>query len=255
MAETAENVAQEFVDRSRDRTSFALRSQQRAAAAIASGRMAEEIVPVSVAQRGDPIAVMTDEHPRDVARGARQAQGSQEPTARSRRVTRGVNDGARALILASERRRSAHGLTPRARSSRRGRRRSTPHHGLRPYRPPARCWPSPGSLVRDGRDRTQRGVRRTGTRGDARPRTARRCAPVNPNGGAIAHGHPLGRERRPPRHTAYNCGDEGPYALCTMCIGVGQGIAHHRARVRRRATRRGCPWTDPAPATHARTNQ
>src|SRR6187551_2228391 len=118
MPETAENVAQEFGIARADQDAFALRSQQRAAAAIAAGRMADEIVPVSVAQkRGDPVIVTTDEHPRAT---------SLEALAKLKGVVRpdgtvtagnasGVNDGACALILASEAAAARNGLTPRAR--------------------------------------------------------------------------------------------------------------------------------------------
>jgi 3-oxoadipyl-CoA thiolase len=118
MPETAENVAQEFGVSRADQDAFALRSQQRAAAAIAAGKMADEIVPVSVAQkRGDPISVTTDEHPRATSlealaklRGVVRPDGSVTAGNAS-----GVNDGACAMILATEAAASRHGLTPRAR--------------------------------------------------------------------------------------------------------------------------------------------
>ena len=232
MPETAENVAQEFgVDRV-DQDAFALRSQQRAAAAIAEGRMAEEIVPVGVAQRkGDAIVVTRDEHPRAT---------SLEALARLRPIVRpngtvtagnasGINDGACALILASEEAAKRHGLTPRVRVV----------AGAVAGVAPRIMGFAPAPAMRKVLALAQLGladmdvielneafaaqalaVTRDHELADDDPR-------VNPNGGAIALGHPLGASGGRLVTTAlYQLQrSRGRYALCTMCIGVGQGIA------------------------------
>src|SRR6478752_534670 len=118
MPETAENVAQQFNVSRADQDAFALRSQQRAAAAITAGRLAEEIVPVSVAQKkGDPVSVATDEHPRATTlESLAKLKGVVRPdgTVTAGNAS-GVNDGACALLLASEGAVRRHGLKPRAR--------------------------------------------------------------------------------------------------------------------------------------------
>jgi 3-oxoadipyl-CoA thiolase len=232
MPETAENVAQEFGINRADQDAFALRSQQRAAAAIASGRMAEEIVAVSVAQkRGDPISVTTDEHPRATSlealaklKGVVKPDGSVTAGNAS-----GVNDGACALILASEAGAKRHGLTPRARVV------AGAVAGVAPRI--MGFGPAPATrkvLATAGLDLSAMSVIELNEAFAAQALAVTRDlelpddAPhVNPNGGAIALGHPLGASGARLVTTAL-CElrrSGGRYALCTMCIGVGQGIA------------------------------
>jgi acetyl-CoA acyltransferase len=232
MPETAENVAQAFAVNRADQDAFALRSQQRAAAAIAEGRLAEEIVPVSVAQKkGDAIVVTRDEHPRAT---------SLEALARLTPIVRpngtvtagnasGINDGACALILASEEAAKRNGLTPRARVV----------AGAVAGVAPRIMGFAPAPAMRKVLALAQLGladmdvielneafaaqalaVTRDHELADDDPR-------VNPNGGAIALGHPLGASGGRLVTTAlYQLHrSRGRYALCTMCIGVGQGIA------------------------------
>ena len=232
MPETAENVAQEFGVSRADQDAFALRSQQRAAAAIAAGKMAEEIVPVSVAQkRGDPISVSTDEHPRATSlealaklRGVVRPDGSVTAGNAS-----GVNDGACAMILATEAAATRHGLTPRARVV------AAAAAGV-----PPRIMgfgPAPASrkvLAVAKLDLSAMDVIELNEAFAAQALAVTRdlelpddAARVNPNGGAIAFGHPLGASGARLVTTAmYELHrTRGRYALCTMCIGVGQGIA------------------------------
>jgi len=238
MPSTAENVAEEFQVSREDQDAFALRSQQRADAAIKSGRFAAEIVAVEVAQRkGDSIFVEQDEHPRLT---------SLETLARLKPIVRrdgtvtagnasGVNDGAAAIIVASEEAASRHGLTPRARIL-----------GAAVAGVPPRIMgigPAPASLKllkRLGLSISEIDVielneafaaqglavlRQLGLPDDS-PR-------VNPNGGAIALGHPLGMSGARLALTATEQMQRGGgrYALATMCIGVGQGIALALERV------------------------
>jgi acetyl-CoA C-acetyltransferase len=232
MPETAENVATDFkIDReSQDR--MALASQLKAVAAQKAGVFDAEIVPVTIAQKkGDPLVVSKDEHPRET---------SMETLAKLKGVVRpdgtvtagnasGVNDGACALLLASEAAAARHGLTPRARVV-----------GMATAGVPPRIMgigPAPATqkvLALTGLKLEQIDVielneafaaqglavlRQLGLRDDD-PR-------VNPNGGAIALGHPLGASGARLATTAVNQLHRtgGRYALCTMCIGVGQGIA------------------------------
>ena len=232
MPETAENVAQDFAVNRADQDAFALRSQQRAAAAIAEGRLAEEIVPVSVAQKkGDAIVVTRDEHPRAT---------SLEALARLTPIVRpngtvtagnasGINDGACALILASEEAATRNGLTPRGRVV----------AGAVAGVAPRIMGFAPAPAMRKVLALAQLGladmdvielneafaaqalaVTRDHELADDDPR-------VNPNGGAIALGHPLGASGGRLVTTAlYQLQrSRARYALCTMCIGVGQGIA------------------------------
>ncbi|MDJ0822766.1 MAG: 3-oxoadipyl-CoA thiolase [Paracoccaceae bacterium] len=231
MPETAENVAAEFGISREDQDAFALRSQTRALAAIASGRMAREITPVNIPQRrGEPRVVETDEHPRETT--LEKLASLRAPFREGGSVTAGnasgVNDGAAALIVASPEAAAAHGLQPVARIL-----------GATTAGVPPRIMgigPAPASeklLERLGLGITQIDVielneafaaqalavtRRLGLPDDADH--------VNPNGGAIALGHPLGmsgaRLALTAGHTLNDAG--GRYALCTMCIGVGQGI-------------------------------
>jgi acetyl-CoA acyltransferase len=232
MPETAENVADQFKVSREDQDLFALASQTKAAAAQKAGILAEEITPVHIPQRkGDPIVVDTDEHPRATTL---EALTKLKPVVRpDGTVTAGnasgVNDGACALLVASESAARAHGLTPRARVV------AMATAGVEPRI--MGIGPAPASqkvLALAGMTIDQMDVielneafaaqglavtRMLGLRDDD-PR-------VNPNGGAIALGHPLGASGARLALTAVNQLHRtgGRYALCTMCIGVGQGIA------------------------------
>jgi len=232
MPSTAENVAHEFQISRADQDAFAVRSQAKAAAAQAGGRFDTEIVPVEIPQRkGDPVVVDRDEHPRET---------SVEALARLKPIVRpdgtvtagnasGVNDGAAALIVATEEAAKRNGLTPRARFV-----------GAAVAGVPPRIMgigPAPASekllkrlgltiadmdLIELNEAFAAQGLavmRQLGLPDDA--------PHVNPNGGAIALGHPLGMSGARLILTAteelHRTG--GRYALCTMCIGVGQGIA------------------------------
>ncbi|MGE5170837.1 MAG: 3-oxoadipyl-CoA thiolase [Rudaea sp.] len=232
MPETAENVAQDHRVSREDQDAFALRSQQRAGAAIAEGRMAEEIVPVTIPQRkGEPVVVTTDEHPRAT---------SLEALARLKPIVRpdgtvtagnasGVNDGACALIIASEEAAKRNGLTPRARIVAGAVAGIAPRiMGFAPA-PATRKVLALAGLELRGMDVIELNeafaaqalaVTRDLGLADDDPR-------VNPNGGAIALGHPLGASGARLATTAVYqlIRSGGRHALCTMCIGVGQGIA------------------------------
>jgi 3-oxoadipyl-CoA thiolase len=232
MPETAENVAQEFGIARPDQDAFALRSQQRAAAAIAAGRMADEIVPVSVAQkRGDPVIVTTDEHPRATSlealsklKGVVRADGTVTAGNAS-----GVNDGACALIVASEAAAKRHGFTPRARVV------AAAVAGVAPRL--MGFGPAPATrqvLALCGLELSRMDVIELNEAFAAQALAVTRdlglpddAAHVNPDGGAIALGHPLGASGARLVTTAlYQLQRTGGrHALCTMCIGVGQGIA------------------------------
>ncbi|MGC1415401.1 MAG: 3-oxoadipyl-CoA thiolase [Candidatus Acidiferrum sp.] len=233
MPETAEIVAEEFHVSREDQDAFALRSQQRAAAAIRNGFLAQEIVPVPIPQKkGDPILVSADEHPRSdtslavLARLPGIAKPGGTVTAGN---ASGVNDGACALLLASESAAKRHGLTPKARII------TAAATGVAPRI--MGMGPAPASrkaLARASLNIGQMDVielneafasqalavlRELGVADDA--------SHVNPNGGAIALGHPLGASGARLITTAMYqlLRNGGRYALCTMCIGVGQGIA------------------------------
>jgi len=238
MPSTAENVAEEFQVSREDQDLFAVRSQEKASRAQENGRLAAEIVPVAIPQRkGEPIVVDRDEHPRKT---------SVEALARLRPIVRGdgtvtagnasgVNDGAAAMIVASEAAARRNGLTPRVRVV-----------GAAVAGVPPRIMgigPAPASqklLKRLGLSISDMDVieineafaaqalpvlRQLGLADDAEH--------VNPNGGAIALGHPLGMSGA---RLALTATEElhrrgGRYALCAMCIGVGQGIAMVLERV------------------------
>ena len=232
MPETAENVAQEFAISRADQDLFALRSQAKAAAAQKAGIFAAEITPVAVPQRkGEPLQVAADEHPRETTLDV---LAKLKPVVRpDGTVTAGnasgVNDGACALLLASETEAVRHQLTPRARVI-----------GM------ATAGVAPRIMGMGPAPATQKVLAQTGltleqmdvielneafaSQGLAVLRQlglADDDARVNPNGGAIALGHPLGASGARLVTTAigqlHRSG--GRYALCTMCIGVGQGIA------------------------------
>ncbi|MEM5331805.1 3-oxoadipyl-CoA thiolase [Paraburkholderia sp. JHI2823] len=232
MPETAENVAMDFSVSREDQDAFALRSQQRAARAQADGTLAQEIVPVEIAQRkGDPIVVDKDEHPRETSldalaklKGVVRPDGSVTAGNAS-----GVNDGACALILASEEAAKLNGLKPRARVL------GMATAGVEPRI--MGIGPAPASiklLKRLGLKLDQFDVielnEAFASQGIAVLRQlglAEDDPRVNPNGGAIALGHPLGASGARLVTTAmYQLErSNGRLALCTMCIGVGQGIA------------------------------
>ena len=232
MPSTAENVAQEFQISRDDQDAFAVRSQAKAATAQANGRLAAEIAPVSIPQRkGDPIMVDRDEHPRETSV---EALGRLKPIVRADGTVTagnasGVNDGAAALIVATEEAAKRNGLTPRARVV-----------GAAVAGVPPRIMgigPAPASeklLARLGLKVSDMDVIELNEAFAAQGLAVMRQlgipddAPhVNPNGGAIALGHPLGMSGARLLLTAteelHRTG--GKYALCTMCIGVGQGIA------------------------------
>ena len=232
MPETAENVADQFNISREDQDLFALRSQQRTALAQAAGILAEEITPVFVPQRrGEPLRIDVDEHPRET---------TLEALAKLRAFVRadgtitagnasGVNDGAAALVLASESAAKKHGFTPKARVV------AMVNAGVEPRimgigpEPATRKVLKVAGLSLDQIDVIELNeafasqglaVLRGLGLADDDPR-------VNINGGAIALGHPLGASGARIVLTAVNQLQRsgGRYALCTMCIGVGQGIA------------------------------
>jgi acetyl-CoA acyltransferase len=233
MAETAENVADEFGISREDQDAFALRSQQRAEAAAAAGVFAEEIVAVSVPQRrGEPLVVDQDEHPR--AGSTLEGLAKLKPIVRdSGTVTAGnasgINDGACALLLASGDAVAREGLQPLARVVAWAVAGVEPRiMGFGPV-PAARKVLAIAGLDISRMDVIElneafaaqglASLRQLGVDDDAEH--------VNPNGGAIALGHPLGMSgARLVTTAAYELRRRnGRYALCTMCIGVGQGIA------------------------------
>jgi len=232
MPETAENVATDYRIEREAQDRMALASQQKAVAAQQSGFFDAEITPVTIAQKkGDPVVVAKDEHPRETSlealaklKGVVRADGTVTAGNAS-----GVNDGACALLLASDAAAAKHGLAPRARVV-----------GMATAGVPPRIMgigPAPATrkvLALTGLSLEQMDVielneafaaqglavlRELGLRDDDER--------VNPNGGAIALGHPLGASGARLVTTAVNQLHriKGRYALCTMCIGVGQGIA------------------------------
>ncbi len=233
MPETGENVAEEFSVSRPDQDAFALRSQQRAAAAQASGRLAQEIVPVKIPQkRGDPLVVERDEHVRADTNLEALAK-LPTPFRNNGTVTAGnasgVNDGACALLIASERAAKAYGLQPKARVV------AAAAAGVSPRI--MGIGPAPASkklLARLGLDVRHMDVIELNEAFASQSLAVLRMlglpddAPhVNPNGGAIALGHPLGMSgaRLITTATYELTKTKKRYALCTMCIGVGQGIA------------------------------
>jgi len=233
MPQTADNVAEDFKVSRADQDAFALRSQQRWAAAHAAGRFADEIVPVHIAQKkGEPVVVDTDEHPRPdtTLESLARLKGVNGPelsvTAGN---ASGVNDGACALIIASGSAATQYGLTPLARVV------GMASAGLAPRI--MGFGPSPAVrklLAQTGLTLAQMDVIELNEAFAAQGLAVLRdlgladdAAHVNPNGGAIALGHPLGMSgARLVTTAAYELRRRGGrYALCTMCIGVGQGIA------------------------------
>ncbi|MCH7635120.1 MAG: 3-oxoadipyl-CoA thiolase [Proteobacteria bacterium] len=234
MGETAENVAEEHQISREDQDRFALWSQTKTAAAQANGRLAKEIVAVEVPRRkGDPVVVEADEHPRPETT----LEGlSKLPTPfreAGGRVTAGnasgLNDGAAAMLVASEAAAEKHGLTPRARIV------AAAVAGVAPR--VMGLGPAPATekaLARAGLNLDQIEVIEINEAFAAQVLAVLRLLGladddprVNPNGGAIALGHPLGASGARLTATAVQELHErnGRYALCTACIGVGQGIA------------------------------
>ena len=233
MPETAENVAEEFNISREDQDAFAMRSQARYAQAKADGVFADEIVPVTVPQRkGDPLVISGDEHPR-AGVTTEQLAKLPAPFRSGGSVTAGnasgVNDGACALIVASEAAATRHGLTPKARIV-----------GMATAGVPPRIMgvgPAPATrkiLATTGLKLDQMDVIELNEAFAAQALAVVRdlgladdAGQVNPNGGAIAVGHPLGMSGARLATTAmYQLQRHGGrFALCTMCIGVGQGIA------------------------------
>jgi 3-oxoadipyl-CoA thiolase len=232
MPETAENVADQFKVSREDQDLFAMASQEKTAAAQKSGFFDSEIVKVSIAQKkGDPLVVARDEHPR---------QTSIEALAKLKGVVReggsvtagnasGVNDGAVAMLVASEKAAQAYGLKPRARVV------AMATTGVEPRI--MGIGPAPASekvLAMTGLKMSQMDVIELNEAFAAQGLAVLRMLGiadndprVNPNGGAIALGHPLGASGARLVMTAVHQLEQtgGRYGLCTMCIGVGQGIA------------------------------
>ena len=234
MPETAENVAQDFQIGRADQDAFAYRSQQRAGAAIARGRFAEEIVPVTIARRkGEPLVIDTDEHPRpDTTLEALAKLGTpfrKEGGSVTAGNASGVNDGACAILVASGAAAAKHGLTPRARVI------AVTTAGVAPRimgfgpapavkRVLAKAGLSLGQIDVIELNEAFAAQALAVTRDLGLPDDAEH---VNPNGGAIALGHPLGMSgaRLVQTAVAELHHRRARYALVTMCIGVGQGIA------------------------------
>ena len=232
MPETAENVATDHRIERAAQDRMALASQMKAVAAQRRGFFDAEIVPVTIAQKkGEPIVVTRDEHPRETSLEAlAKLKGIVRPdgTVTAGNAS-GVNDGACALLLASEAAAARHGLTPRARVV-----------GMATVGVPPRVMgigPAPATrkvLALTGLALTQMDVIELNEAFAAQGLAVLRDlgladddARVNPNGGAIALGHPLGASGARLATTAVSQlhASGGRYALCTMCIGVGQGIA------------------------------
>ncbi|UWR39547.1 3-oxoadipyl-CoA thiolase [Sulfitobacter sp. W074] len=231
MPETAENVAEDFDVNRADQDAFALRSQQKAGAAMASGRLAQEIVPVSIPQRrGDPILVSEDEHPRP-STTLEALQKLKSFVKADGTVTAGnasgVNDGAAALILATKEAAEKHGLTPIAKVLGGATAGVAPRiMGFGPAPASKKLMARLGlkqddfSVIELNEAFASQGLATLRDLGiaDDDPR-------VNPNGGAISLGHPLGMSGARITGTAMLELKPGEKSLSTMCIGVGQGIA------------------------------
>ena len=233
MPETGEIVAEEFHISRADQDAFALRSQQRAAAAIKACRLSEEIFTVPIPQKkGDPLLISVDEHPRAdttlEALGKLKGVVKPEGTVTAGNAS-GINDGACALLFASEAAVKKHGLTPKARVI------AAATAGVAPRI--MGMGPAPASrkvLAKTSLTIAQMDVIELNEAFASQALAVLRelkvpddVSHVNPNGGAIAIGHPLGASGARLVTTAlYQLQrTKGRYALCTMCIGVGQGIS------------------------------
>jgi 3-oxoadipyl-CoA thiolase len=238
MAETGENVAEEYQVSRADQDAFALRSQQRAGKAMAGGYFAEEIVPVEVAGKGGPVTVEKDEHPRPDT--TLEGLGKLKPIVRDGGTitagnASGINDGAAAVILASAEAVKRHGLTPRARVLGMAAAAVPPRvMGIGPVPSTRKLMARLGlkigdfNLIEINEAFASQGLaclRQLGVADDAEH--------VNPYGGAIALGHPLGmsgaRLALTAVHGLHKRG--GRLALATMCVGVGQGVSLALERV------------------------
>jgi 3-oxoadipyl-CoA thiolase len=233
MPETGEIVAEEFHITRRDQDAFALRSQQRAAEALRAGRLKQEIVPVPIPQKkGDTLLFSEDEHPRPDT--TMEALSKLKPVVKPDGTitagnASGINDGACAMVLASESAAKRHGLTPKARVVAAAAAGVAPRiMGIGPVPATRKVLAKSGLLLGQMNvielneafaSQALAVLRELGIPEDA--------THVNPNGGAIALGHPLGASGARLVTTAlYQLQrTNGKYALCTMCIGVGQGIA------------------------------
>ena len=238
MAETGENVAEEYQVSRADQDAFALRSQQRAGTAMAGGYFADEIVPVEIAGKGGPVTVEKDEHPRPDT--TLEGLGKLKPIVRDGGTitagnASGINDGAAAVILASAEAVKRHGLTPRARVLGMAAAAVPPRvMGIGPVPSTRKLMARLGlkigdfNLIEINEAFASQGLaclRQLGVADDAEH--------VNPHGGAIALGHPLGmsgaRLALTAVHGLHRRG--GRLALATMCVGVGQGVSLALERV------------------------
>jgi 3-oxoadipyl-CoA thiolase len=238
MPETGENVAEEFQVARADQDAFALRSQERAAKAVASGFFEAEIAPVEIPGRAGPTVVNKDEHPRPdtTMEGlAKLKPFVRNPGTITAGNASGVNDGAAVLILASEKAAREHGLTPRARVVGMAAAGVPPRiMGIGPVPSTRKLMERLGLKIGDFdwielneafASQALACLRQLGLPDDA--------AHVNPNGGAIALGHPLGMSGARLALTATHqlTANGGKRALATMCVGVGQGVSLALERV------------------------
>ena len=221
MGETAEAVAEEWRIARADQDAFAFRSQKRAAAAHAAGRLADEIVPVEVAQRKGSIAVALDEHPR--ADTTLEALAALKPIIKPNGTVTagnasGINDGACAVLLASEAAVKAHGLTPRARYVAGAVAGVAPRvMGIGPVPATRKVLALAGLGDRaDGRDRAQRGIRGPGPRRPARPRGRRRRGARESQRRRDRARSPARRERRPARDDRHAAAGPDEGSLCAL---------------------------------------
>jgi len=238
MPETGENVAEEFQVTRADQDAFAFRSQQRAAKAIAAGYFAKEIVPVEIpGRKGEVVKVDRDEHPREttIDQLAKLKTPFRNPGTVTAGNASGVNDGAAALIVASEAAVKAHGLTPRARILGMASAGVPPRiMGIGPVPSTQKLMALLGLKIADFdivelneafASQSLAVLRQLGLSDDAEH--------VNPHGGAIALGHPLGMSGARLALTATHGLEErgGKRGLATMCVGVGQGVSLALERV------------------------
>jgi 3-oxoadipyl-CoA thiolase len=238
MPETGENVAEEFQVARKDQDAFALRSQQRAGKAIASGYFAEEIVAVELPGKAGPTVVDKDEHPRPDTTPEQLAKLKtfvRTPGTLTAGNASGVNDGAAALIIASEEAAKRHGLTPRARVLGMASAAVPPRiMGIGPVPSTRKLMERLGLRIGDFdvielneafASQALACLRQLGVADDAEH--------VNPHGGAIALGHPLGMSGARLALTALHALEKrgGKRALATMCVGVGQGVSLALERV------------------------
>ena len=233
MPETGENVAEDYQVSRADQDAFAWRSQQKAGKAIAAGFFAREIVPVEIAGRkGDVVKIDADEHPRPettLEQLAKLKTPFRNPGTVTAGNASGVNDGAAALILASAEAVKAHGLTPRARVLGMASAAVPPRvMGIGPVPSTQKLMARLGHKIGDYdiielneafASQSLAVMRQLGLPDDAEH--------VNPHGGAIALGHPLGMSGARLALTATHALEEkaGKLALATMCVGVGQGVS------------------------------